>query len=1652
MDNSVSSTDSNSPPPLCMNGSTRRPSPSPGLPATGGARRPASLMDHSQSPTHAVRVVVNRDDKGYGMKVSGDNPVYVQSVKEGGAAEKAGLHAGDKIIKVNGVNVMSSTHTKVVELIKSSSQVELTVQQRSSSVLRTIGSPSLLSRSITSPISSRITGPQPVDNEKQHQLQLEKENHYRLMIENQQQYIDRLRSQLASSPDDKKFQELAKTERNLRKLQMMLERSQSEQQTQHTDSPALSRPNVPPPSSPNGNSDAPPPLPKRNHHPGGRRRAATDPTKRAPIDGKSPSVVDFLRNEINANAAQAASNHPDRPPPLPPRNSAPLPSEDAVNSINKQMSYPLVATCATLVNDDSPNPTHHRTKSSPENLLTLQNNEGHMKLSESMNDLSRHDEWDTPPGTPPPPYPSPQPHRRDVSGVDNVEEDSPDTSFRSNGSRMTTCGSPIHAATPQMCQQPIMSMEDDEISDDEISQLEDHGYFKSLSRLWEHLPHLAVFTNYILSNSDPNGLLFYLLTDLYKEGNAKEMRKWAFEIHSSFLVPGAPLRIGNVDENMAREIDVVLANEFDKEEILRKIFWKARLKAKEELTRQLADFQQKRTAGLGTLYGPADQILAEVYNDKAKEMRLYESLFLKKLEPYLEEIDKENCDAKRYYTAAALTTVLIRIFQIRPTATNIIDRCPIFVNKEKSFRTKLIAKYSKKQNFLGHQFTAQQYYTVINCNNCHCILYGIAPQGYQCSSCLINLHRNCIKNFEDPCPGPMNKKDSRGIMKLIGMRHDMNEHRNKKSNQFLLMERDASENDLKQTHPVSRSGSDRRPDAVREEGLKQQDSTKTEFSHDVLGDRMEGPNMASSTILPAAGNQRKHHSNINRSESVKEQSEKRKQRRNISDPSHNTTSGDVDLERNAALSNTDSGSSSNSSISYNGRLSESPSNSVDVVQGEARRRNLDSDSDIDADSEWQALVSPEEFKNLSPQEKKRQDVINEFFHTESSHVRSLKVLYKIFYKKIQESQTLKPDELQLVFPNIKELLDIHNEFSKEMKRKRKEDPLIGDLGALLGNMFGERCGESLKRAAANFCERQQMALEFIKKRRERDSKFDAVLLECEKKQQCRRLPFQGILPTEMQRLSKYPLLLERLIHSVETNKEADAERAQHLVDEVAKLRKAHHMSKEILNHVNEAAKVAHNKHRLEEIQRLLDTSSFERADHAVVQEFRSIDLTKFRLILEGGMLLRRPNKPLVPVHILLLEEAVIILQKDNDKFLLKFFQSNSQTQLQPFSPIIKMNTLLARANAACKNALFLVNTAANNSQMYDLVVEDEIKREIWFRHFSDATESYKKRQGKSSDRQEPSSDSESELVQDLPDAEEIAQRAEAIGGDEAAAVAATPPSQEPGEREEPSEGAGDDREADDRESEPSPDMVVGGGIQTTKVSAEEWPLIQPSQVSVAVPPVHTAESMLTPLEQIRRKDATVKQALEDKEGLVADMLSIPREHFEHIADMASMEPAPSAAASSSSSSGGRDPSERVLASIFRVNQLQKAVNDSLNVTEAEAAAAKGGRYPACAARRAQSPDRRRPNVPTVPTALVREIASSLSSQLTILLSEVKQIEDERDMLRKELYKVRERLHEENNLHSPIPVDDDNITEGALDQSTLNDSIQLVSKSDCEDDE
>ncbi|XP_009585770.1 PREDICTED: rho guanine nucleotide exchange factor 12-like, partial [Fulmarus glacialis] len=102
-------------------------------PTDSSSKKTKSSSEESRSETYGLVqrcVVIQRDENGFGLTVSGDNPVFVQSVKEDGAAMRAGVQTGDRIIKVNGTLVTHSNHLEVVKLIKSGSYVALTVQGR----------------------------------------------------------------------------------------------------------------------------------------------------------------------------------------------------------------------------------------------------------------------------------------------------------------------------------------------------------------------------------------------------------------------------------------------------------------------------------------------------------------------------------------------------------------------------------------------------------------------------------------------------------------------------------------------------------------------------------------------------------------------------------------------------------------------------------------------------------------------------------------------------------------------------------------------------------------------------------------------------------------------------------------------------------------------------------------------------------------------------------------------------------------------------------------------------------------------------------------------------------------------------------------------------------------------------------------------------------------------------------------------------------------------------------------------------------------------------------------------------------------------------------------------------------------------------------
>ena len=61
--------------------------------------------------------VIRDEQSGFGLTLSGDRPVSVQTVRPGGAADRSGIREKDVIVKVNGAHVTQSTHTEVIERI-----------------------------------------------------------------------------------------------------------------------------------------------------------------------------------------------------------------------------------------------------------------------------------------------------------------------------------------------------------------------------------------------------------------------------------------------------------------------------------------------------------------------------------------------------------------------------------------------------------------------------------------------------------------------------------------------------------------------------------------------------------------------------------------------------------------------------------------------------------------------------------------------------------------------------------------------------------------------------------------------------------------------------------------------------------------------------------------------------------------------------------------------------------------------------------------------------------------------------------------------------------------------------------------------------------------------------------------------------------------------------------------------------------------------------------------------------------------------------------------------------------------------------------------------------------------------------------------------
>jgi hypothetical protein len=119
----------------------------------------------------------------------------------------------------------------------------------------------------------------------------------------------------------------------------------------------------------------------------------------------------------------------------------------------------------------------------------------------------------------------------------------------------------------------------------------------------------------------------------------------------------------------------------------------------------------------------------------------------------------------------------------------------------------------------------------------------------------------------------------------------------------------------------------------------------------------------------------------------------------------------------------------------------------------------------------------------------------------------------------------------------------------------------------------------------------------------------------------------------------------------------------------------------------------------------MDKASY---DKEAPNEFKNIDLTNYKLIHDGLLTIK---KGAVQLRVLLFDSMIMLLQKLDDKYLLKqFAYPAAHGDNVPVNPITKICNLIVRLSAVDNRAFFLIDK--ENSHMLEMTAPSEHESEM----------------------------------------------------------------------------------------------------------------------------------------------------------------------------------------------------------------------------------------------------------------------------------------------------------------------------------------------------
>uniref|UniRef100_A0A3Q1EM94 Rho guanine nucleotide exchange factor (GEF) 28a n=1 Tax=Acanthochromis polyacanthus TaxID=80966 RepID=A0A3Q1EM94_9TELE len=374
-------------------------------------------------------------------------------------------------------------------------------------------------------------------------------------------------------------------------------------------------------------------------------------------------------------------------------------------------------------------------------------------------------------------------------------------------------------------------------------------------------------------------------------------------------------------------------------------------------------------------------------------------------------------------------------------------------------------------------------------------------------------------------------------------------------------------------------------------------------------------------------------------------------------------------------------------------------------------------SDISADSvdyqaeSWSLTVEHKFCKKQDKRAVKRQDVIYELMQTELHHLQTLHIMAEVFRRGMKEEVQLDAEAVERVFPRLDQLLLFHHGFFAALKERRHNSAqplghrnyLIQRIGDVLLQQFSEENGEKMKQVYGEFCSRHNEAVNFFKELQQCNKRFQSFIKQLGSNSLVRRREIPACILLVTQRITKYPVLLERIL-----------QHTQEETEEHKDLSKALAQIREVIAAVDLRVSKYEQHQRLKEVWHRIENRSSAKLKNG--HTFRKQDMMRpgQELKHQGLLLWKTATGRLKDVLALLLTDTLIFLQEKDQKYT---FATVDQKP-----PVIALQKLIVREVANEERGMFLISASAAGPEMYEVHTSSKEERNTWMRLIREAVE------------------------------------------------------------------------------------------------------------------------------------------------------------------------------------------------------------------------------------------------------------------------------------------------------------------------------------------